>query len=99
VSGFTPKRLVETLAHGPARAFGLQRKGRLAAGYDADLVLVDPAAHAIIRHQDLHDRASYSPYETRAVSGKVTHVYRRGELVVEEGNLLDRTPAQRVSTA
>lgn len=96
---FTPKRLVEALAEGPARAFGLQQKGHLAVGYDADLVLVDPAARTTIRHQDLHDRASYSPYEGTAVSGKVTHVFRRGELVVEEGTLLDRTPARQVTTA
>lgn len=79
------RRVVDVLCENPARIFGLGGKGRIAAGYDADLVLVDPAGTSTIRKSDLHDAADYSPYEGWSLHGAVHQVWRRGTMVVADG--------------
>lgn len=93
----TPARLVEVLAQGPAQAFSLRGKGRIAPGYDADRVLVDPTASRRILHAELHDSAGYTPYERRDVRGTVTRVIRRGEVLVQDGVLVSESAGRRVS--
>jgi dihydroorotase (multifunctional complex type) len=77
----SPAGLVSVLAEGPARVFGLDRKGALEPGRDADIVLVDPAATRAVTRADLHDASFYTPYEGRSLRGDIVQVWRRGELV------------------
>lgn len=85
----TLRDLAWYLSEGPARAFGLwPRKGAVRAGTDADLVLLDPRARWTIRADALHMRTDFSPYEDRAVRGRVVGVLSRGEWVVRDGELL-----------
>jgi dihydropyrimidinase len=79
------ERLVELLAAGPARLFGLGSKGVLEPGRDADLVLFDPSAHRTIRAADLHHTSDYTAFEGLAVSGAVRSVYLRGRAVIRDG--------------
>jgi dihydroorotase len=53
----------DVTATNPADIFGLQRKGRIEAGRDADLVLVDPDASREIRSEELHSKAEWTPFE------------------------------------
>ena len=79
------ERLVDALAAGPARIFGLSRKGAIEIGKDADLVIVDPRAITRINADRLHSRADWTPYEGKdAIFPKMTLV--RG-LVVYDGDL------------
>ncbi len=78
-------RLVELLCEGPARVFGIRGKGRLAAGYDADILAVDPAGSTVLDAAGLHDAAGYSPYQGWQLTGSIERVWRRGELVVSSG--------------
>jgi len=57
------ERVRELTATAPAERFGLDRKGRVAEGYDADLVLVDPDDPRPIRAADLHTKADWTPFE------------------------------------
>lgn len=91
-----PGLLVEMLAGGPARAFGLAGKGAIAPGYDADLVLIDPTARERLQHRDMHDRAGYTPYEGWEVRGSVVEVMRRGERLVERGRQMAESPGRLV---
>jgi dihydroorotase-like cyclic amidohydrolase len=76
-------------AERPARAYGLwPRKGRVAPGADADLVLVDPAARRTLRNADVLSKAGWTPYDGRSVGGRVVRTYLRGTLVAEEGRPL-----------
>ena len=78
------ERLVDALAAGPARIFGLSRKGSIEIGKDADLVIVDPKAITRINADRLHSRADWTPYEGReAIFPKVTLV--RGTVVFDGG--------------
>jgi dihydropyrimidinase len=80
------QRFVELTAAQPARLFGLwPRKGTIAVGSDADLVLWDPQRELRLSAGSLHMRVDYSPYEGRLVHGGPAAVVSRGEVVVERG--------------
>ncbi len=81
-------RLVEVLATAPARIAGLHpRKGVLAAGSDADVVVFDPSARRTIRAADMHSACDYDPYEGWDVTGWPEIVLSRGEVVFERGTI------------
>lgn len=71
-------RMVEVLASAPARLFGLETKGFLEPGKDADLVLWDPSARRVVRQVDLHHSSDFTPYEGLEVRGAVRSVLLRG---------------------
>jgi dihydropyrimidinase len=80
----TLSRFVDAVATAPARLMGLYpRKGAVAVGSDADLVLWDPDAAWTIAQPALHHRVDYTPYEGLPVRGRADTVLRRGEVVVE----------------
>lgn len=78
-------RLVDAMASRPAEIFGLQSKGQILPGKDADLVLINPRTRTRINADRLHSRAEWTPYEGReAIFPKATLV--RG-MVVFDGDL------------
>lgn len=85
----TLANFVDAFTRGPARMFGLYpRKGTLLPGSDADIVLWDPEARWDIRGDDLENPAGYSVFEGMEVQGRARSVWRRGELVFHDGEVL-----------
>jgi dihydropyrimidinase len=81
-----PQRFVELTAAAPARIFGLwPRKGTIAVGADADLVVWDAERESRLSAETLHMRVDYSPYEGRVVRGGPVVVLSRGEVIVDHG--------------
>jgi dihydropyrimidinase len=84
----TLQRWVEICAINPARRMGLARKGQLAPGYDADIVLFDPArTHTLSRRpgqETLHEAADWTPYEGMTVHGWPRTVLLRGRVIVRD---------------
>ena len=64
------------------------RKGILAPGADADIVVYDPQADHVLRAEDMQSRAVYTPYEGFVTHGSVSQVWLRGQLAVENGQVL-----------
>jgi dihydropyrimidinase len=84
----TLSRMVEVLATAPARIAGMYpRKGVIAVGSDADLVVFDPETRRTIRAAELHSACDYDPYEGWDVVGWPEVVIARGEVVFERGDL------------
>lgn len=82
---------VAAFATNPARIFGLYpRKGTIAVGSDADLVLFDPARTETVDEGRLHSRAGYDPFHGVAVRGVPVLTMSRGEVVARDGQLLSR---------
>jgi dihydropyrimidinase len=82
----TVNRWVEIVSTAPAKMFGLYpRKGTIAVGSDADLVLWDPNADYIISSTTHHMRVDYSMFEGFRVRGNAATVLSRGKILVENG--------------
>jgi dihydropyrimidinase len=84
-------RFVELTSTSPARIFGMYpKKGEIAAGSDADIVLWDPQASHLITAKTHHMRVDYSMFEGYEVLGNARTVLSRGEVIVDEGNFLGK---------
>jgi dihydropyrimidinase len=84
-------RFVELVATTPAKLFGLYpRKGTLAPGSDADIVVWDPKADHTITAKTHHMRVDYSMFEGFTVKGNAKLVMSRGEVLVDEGSYQGR---------
>lgn len=91
-------RLVEVLATAPARIAGMYpRKGVLAVGSDADVVVFDPNAERVVRARELHSACDYDPYEGWLVNGWPEVVLSRGEVVFERGTVVGRPGRGRLA--
>jgi allantoinase len=84
--GFRVERLVEWMSAAPARLAGLETaKGRLAAGYDADLVVWDPDAAFVVGDRPLYHRHPLTPYRGRTLHGVVHATYVAGRAAFADG--------------
>jgi dihydropyrimidinase len=84
-------RFVELVATAPAKLFGLwPRKGTIAPGSDADVVVFDPEAERTLSASTHHMNVDYSCYEGRRVHGIPEVVMQRGEILVDHGTFLGR---------
>ncbi len=85
------QRLVEVLCEAPANRLGLSpRKGRLAVGADADIVVLNPSKRWTIDSAKLLSSAGWSPYHGMTLQGQITHVFLRGRPVLEDGILVGK---------
>jgi dihydropyrimidinase len=85
------ERWVEVVSTAPAKLFGMYpRKGAVAVGSDADLVVYDPAAKRTISAKTHHMNVDYSCYEGRTVQGRSDVVLSRGAVIVRDGEFSGR---------
>ncbi|RPJ09112.1 MAG: hypothetical protein EHM28_02475 [Spirochaetaceae bacterium] len=88
-----PQDLVRMCSENPAMIFGLDKKGRLQDGADADLVVFDPEERWTITHANQHSAAPYTLYEGMKIKGKVRKVFSHGRLLVDCDNFVAEKPA------
>jgi dihydropyrimidinase len=88
---FSANRFVELVSTAPAKLFGLYpRKGTIAVGSDADLVIFDPKRRHIISAKTHHMRVDYSMFEGIQVTGMPDVVLSRGRVIVDGDKFLGR---------
>jgi dihydropyrimidinase len=100
-------RFVELCSTTPAKMFGLfPRKGTIAVGSDADIVVFDPNRSTTLSARTLHMKVDYNPYEGRVVQGSPSHVISGGRVIIDgdafvgakgAGRFLRRGPSQAPS--
>jgi dihydroorotase len=88
----TIERFVDLTSHGPQRLFGIARKGRIAAGWDADFTIVDLRRCETITNAQAGSRAGWTPYDGMAVTGWPVGTIVRGRRVMWEGEIV--TPGE-----
>jgi len=81
-------RFMDLTSAGPARLFGIARKGRIAVGYDADLTVVDLKRSETITDGWIKSRAGWTPYDGVTVTGWPVGTFVRGQQVMWQGELL-----------
>lgn len=92
--GMSPNRIVELCSTAPAKLFGIYpRKGLLAPGSDADIVIFDPEAQMTVTHDLLHENVDYTPYEGIELMGYPTMTISRGKIVMHEGTFVGQAGA------
>ncbi|GIK49717.1 MAG: dihydroorotase [Alphaproteobacteria bacterium] len=82
------QRFVDLSSAGPQRVFGIEGKGRIALGYDADLTLVDMKARRLIRAEDQATRCGWTPFDGFEAKGWPIATIIRGRLVMSEGEIV-----------
>lgn len=87
---FGLEKVAQVLAENPAKLYGMwPRKGVIAPGSDADIVVYDPDKDGVITAAGQVSRADYNPYEGMGTKGSIHSVYLRGQLAVDQGKVLD----------
>jgi dihydropyrimidinase len=91
---FSPNRFVQLVSTAPAKLFGLYpRKGTIAIGSDADIVVFDPDAEHVISAKTHHMRVDYSMFEGIRVKGAPKIVLSRGRTLIENGKFVGKPGA------
>jgi len=88
--GMSYNHMARVTAWNPAQRFGLNRKGDLAAGFDADIALVDPARTWTIAAKDSPSTQGYTPFEGLEMSARVDATFLRGMRVYENGEVIGK---------
>lgn len=86
--GLSMNRVAELVSWNPAQRYGLLKKGTIDVGYDADLVLVDPGESFVVRAAESESTQGYSPLEGHELTGRVKHVFLRGQQILENGKVV-----------
>ncbi len=92
----TLERFVDLTSHGPNRLFGIRGKGRIAAGYDADLTIVDLKRRETITNGWIQSRSGWTPYDGVSVQGWPVGTIVRGRRVMWEGDITGPAGGQPV---
>ena len=91
------ERMVEVLSEAPAKLYGaFPRKGHIAVGADADIVVYDPEGTTTITAADQVANVDYAPYEGTEIAGHIAQVWLRGKLSVEDGKVLEERGGQYI---
>ena len=87
-------RFVELTSTAAAKMFGLfPKKGTIAVGSDADIVIFDPEKKTTLAAKTLHMKADYNPYEGRSVTGVTETVLSRGKVIIDGGKFTGKAGA------
>ncbi|AQS87005.1 dihydroorotase [Neoasaia chiangmaiensis] len=81
-------RLVDLMAAGPARIYGLMSKGRLAVGFDADFTIVDMQARREIRNEWIASPVGWTPFDGQTVTGWPMATVVRGHVVMRDDEII-----------
>ena len=92
----TIERFVDLSSHGPQRLFGIARKGRIAAGYDADFTIVDMKRRETITNAWIGSKPGWTPYDGKTVQGWPVGTIVRGREVMRDGDILDAATGEAV---
>lgn len=97
--GMSHNHMARLLSWNPAQRFGLDCKGDIALGYDADLVLLDPRETFVVRASESQSQQGYTPFEGLELTGRVKSTFLRGNLIYDKGEVLGQPTGRYLLTS
>ena len=97
--GIPFERLAQWMSAAPARLAGLERKGAIAVGHDADFVIVDPDREVTVDASRLYHRHPVTPYHGATLKGHIAMTMLRGEIVYENGACTGRATGKLLAAS
>lgn len=91
------EQIVQKTAHNTALCFQVEKRGFIREGYWADLVLVDLERPYTVNKQNILSKCGWSPFEGTVFSSTITHTFVSGNLVFEQGLIIEAGAGQRLS--
>ena len=90
------EKIVEKMAHNPAKLFQIEKRGFIKIGYHADLVIVNTAKPWNVKKENILAKCGWSPFEGLNFKSRVTHTFVNGNLVFANGKVKDVRKGQRL---
>uniref|UniRef100_UPI00261B9B0C amidohydrolase family protein n=1 Tax=Fusobacterium sp. TaxID=68766 RepID=UPI00261B9B0C len=84
------EKLIKIMSENTAKIFGIKNKGKIALGYDADLVIVDMTTEEIISKDDVISKCGWTPYAGFEKGGKIVTTIVRGNVVFNDGKFVNK---------
>ena len=92
----TLEQIVEKMCHAPADIFQVEKRGYIREGYWADLVLVNVNHKWEVTSENILYKCKWSPFENLIFHSDVSHTFVNGNLVYDEGSIIDSFPGKRL---
>ena len=93
----TLEKVVEKMCHSPADLFQVSQRGYIREGYYADLVLVNPNLSTKVTKESIISKCKWSPFEGHTFSNSIDRTFVNGELVYNQGQLIDNSTGYRLN--
>jgi len=90
------EKIVEKMAHNPAKIFKIEKRGFIKEGFYADLVIVDSGLPWNVKKENIFYKCGWSPFEGTTFKSRVTHTFVNGQLMYHNFNFKDFQPGQRL---
>ena len=91
------EKIVEKMAHNPAKIFKIDRRGFIREGFYADLAIIDPNSLWTVSKENILYHCGWSPLEGTTFSSKITHTFVNGTLVYENQKVKEITQGKRLA--
>jgi dihydroorotase len=93
----TKKRVIEKTAHAPATLFGVENRGYIREGYQADLVVIDPKTPTTVKKDNLLYKCGWSPFEGTTFSHSIEKTFINGQLAFDNGKIIEHGVGDRLT--
>ena len=90
------EKIVEKMAHNPAKIFKIEKRGFIKEGFYADLVLINPAMPWNVKQENILYKCGWSPFEGTNFKSRITHTFVNGELVYHNSKVNDTKAGMRL---
>jgi len=90
------EKIVEKMAHNPAKIFKIENRGFIKEGFYADLVLINPAMPWNVKKENILYKCGWSPFEGTNFKSRITHTFVNGELVYQNSKVNDTKAGMRL---
>lgn len=90
------EKIVEKMAHNPAKIFKIEKRGFIKEGFYADLVIVDPAKPWSVNKDNILYKCGWSPFEGTSFKSRISHTFVNGRLVYENAKVKDIKAGKRL---